>query len=74
MLVTSQFLTLHVLKKKKSRFFEFNNTGGRRGCSWDAIILDEGHKIKTHSAKVTQAIRALPAKWRLLLTGTPIQV
>jgi SNF2 family DNA or RNA helicase len=36
--------------------------------------LDEGHKVKTHGARVSQAARALPAKWRLLLTGTPVQV
>ncbi|CAI2380201.1 unnamed protein product [Moneuplotes crassus] len=36
-------------------------------------ILDEGHKIKNPKAKVTQEIKKLSIKNRLILTGTPIQ-
>ncbi|XP_014811445.1 PREDICTED: DNA excision repair protein ERCC-6-like [Calidris pugnax] len=40
---------------------------------WDYIILDEAHKIKSPSTKTTKSVHAIPAKHRLLLTGTPVQ-
>ncbi|XP_062039952.1 DNA excision repair protein ERCC-6-like [Lepus europaeus] len=40
---------------------------------WDYVILDEAHKIKTSSTKSAICARAIPARNRLLLTGTPIQ-
>ncbi|XP_050820153.1 DNA excision repair protein ERCC-6-like [Gopherus flavomarginatus] len=40
---------------------------------WDYIILDEAHKIKSPSAKTTKTVYAIPAKNRILLTGTPVQ-
>ncbi|KAM6061329.1 DNA excision repair protein ERCC-6-like [Chlamydotis macqueenii] len=40
---------------------------------WDYVILDEAHKIKCPSNKTTRCVYAIPAKHRLLLTGTPVQ-
>ncbi|XP_066534707.1 DNA excision repair protein ERCC-6-like [Hoplias malabaricus] len=40
---------------------------------WDYVILDEAHKIKTSSTKTSKCARAIPARHRLLLTGTPVQ-
>ncbi|XP_048192448.1 DNA excision repair protein ERCC-6-like [Perognathus longimembris pacificus] len=40
---------------------------------WDYVILDEAHKIKSSSTKTAICARAVPARNRLLLTGTPIQ-
>uniref|UniRef100_A0A8C6NFX2 DNA excision repair protein ERCC-6-like n=1 Tax=Melopsittacus undulatus TaxID=13146 RepID=A0A8C6NFX2_MELUD len=40
---------------------------------WDYIILDEAHKIKCPSNKTTKCVYAIPARHRLLLTGTPLQ-
>ncbi|KAF6090351.1 ERCC excision repair 6 like, spindle assembly checkpoint helicase [Phyllostomus discolor] len=40
---------------------------------WDYVILDEAHKIKSSSTKSAVCARAVPAKNRILLTGTPIQ-
>ncbi|XP_074771499.1 DNA excision repair protein ERCC-6-like [Athene noctua] len=40
---------------------------------WDYVILDEAHKIKCPSNKTTKCVYAVPAKHRLLLTGTPVQ-
>ncbi|GAB6020126.1 DNA excision repair protein ERCC-6-like [Chamberlinius hualienensis] len=39
---------------------------------WDVIILDEGHKIK-NPTKCRTAVNNIPAKVRIILTGTPIQ-
>lgn len=40
----------------------------------DMIICDEGHKIKSHSTNASKAMHRLGAraKFRLLLTGTPV--
>ncbi|XP_067404607.1 DNA excision repair protein ERCC-6-like isoform X2 [Emydura macquarii macquarii] len=40
---------------------------------WDYIILDEAHKIKSPSTKTTKSVYAIPARNRILLTGTPVQ-
>ncbi|RUS72057.1 hypothetical protein EGW08_020186 [Elysia chlorotica] len=39
---------------------------------WDYIILDEGHKIK-NPTKTSKSINAVPARMRMILTGTPVQ-
>ncbi|XP_052074016.1 DNA excision repair protein ERCC-6-like [Mytilus californianus] len=39
---------------------------------WDYVALDEGHKIK-NPTKTTKGVHAIPAKNRIILTGTPIQ-
>lgn len=41
---------------------------------WDVVVLDEGHKVKNPYTKVTKAANMLRTQWKLLLTGTPIQV
>ncbi|XP_009088715.1 DNA excision repair protein ERCC-6-like [Serinus canaria] len=40
---------------------------------WDYIVLDEAHKIKCPSNKTTKCVYAIPAQYRILLTGTPVQ-
>jgi SNF2 family DNA or RNA helicase len=40
---------------------------------WDLLLLDEGHRVKNPSTATARALRATPARYRLLLTGTPIQ-
>ncbi|XP_071755207.2 DNA excision repair protein ERCC-6-like [Centroberyx gerrardi] len=40
---------------------------------WDYMILDEAHKIKTTSTKTAKSAYAIPARNRVLLTGTPVQ-
>ncbi len=40
---------------------------------WFGLILDEAQNIKNPEAKQTQAIRRLPAQFRLALTGTPVE-
>ena len=41
--------------------------------AWYGVILDEAQNIKNPEAKQTQAIRKLPAQFRLALTGTPVE-
>ena len=37
------------------------------------LVLDEAHAIKNHDAQVAEAARALDARHRVCLTGTPIE-
>ncbi len=41
--------------------------------AWRAVVLDEAQAIKNPGAKQTRAIKRLPARWRLALTGTPVE-
>lgn len=40
---------------------------------WRCLILDEAQAIKNPGAKQTRAIKSLDARWRLALTGTPVE-
>ena len=44
-----------------------------KGYSWRNVILDEAQAIKNPGAKQTKAIKKLNSKWRLALTGTPVE-
>lgn len=37
------------------------------------IVVDEAHRLKNPSARILQALKRLPCKRTLLLTGTPVQ-
>ena len=41
--------------------------------SWRSVILDEAQAIKNPHAKQTRAVKALDSRWRLALTGTPVE-
>ena len=43
------------------------------GDLWDIVIMDEGHRLKNKRAQLRQKIESIPAKMRLIITGTPIQ-
>ncbi|MBI4864580.1 MAG: DEAD/DEAH box helicase family protein [Candidatus Riflebacteria bacterium] len=40
---------------------------------WDRVILDEAHTVRSLATQGAAACRVLPARFRLALTGTPIQ-
>jgi len=44
-----------------------------RSAEWDVVVLDEGQFIKTPNSQVAVVARALRARHRLVLTGTPIE-
>ena len=41
--------------------------------NWRNVILDEAQAIKNPGAKQTKAVKALDSRWRLALTGTPVE-
>ena len=40
---------------------------------WRNLILDEAQAIKNPGAKQTKVVKALNSRWRLALTGTPVE-
>ena len=40
---------------------------------WDLVILDEAQAIKNPSTKQTKAVKAIPAKFHIAMTGTPVE-
>ncbi len=44
-----------------------------RSHGWRYVILDEAQAIKNPGAKQTKAVKALHARWRVALTGTPVE-
>lgn len=41
--------------------------------SLQSIVFDEGHSLKNFQSQRYQALLKFEARWRLLLTGTPLQ-
>ncbi|CAI6326909.1 unnamed protein product [Periconia digitata] len=44
-----------------------------RGISWAGLIIDEGQRLKNDKSQLYEALTAVKAPFRLLLTGTPLQ-
>lgn len=40
---------------------------------WEYLIVDEAHKLKNEDSQISQRLRQLDTRYRLLLTGTPLQ-
>lgn len=49
-----------------------NNRGWDRLGEWDLIILDEGHHISNKKALQTKALKRIPTRHKLLLSGSII--
>ncbi|TFY72950.1 hypothetical protein EVG20_g65 [Dentipellis fragilis] len=44
-----------------------------RKMEWDACVFDEGHVLKNFESQRYQSLMRNESRWRLLLTGTPLQ-
>ena len=40
---------------------------------WTGVILDEAQFVKNHVSKIHQCVRRLPARFKLAITGTPME-
>ena len=49
------------------------HAGWFKANAWDVVVLDEGQFIKNPTSQVAAAARALAARHRLVLTGTPVE-
>jgi len=43
------------------------------GIEWGTLVLDEAQKIKNSQTKTARAVCSLESRWRLALTGTPVE-
>lgn len=48
--------------------------GHFRRFHWRYIIIDEAHRIKNVNSRLSQVVRMIKTDYRLLITGTPLQV
>ncbi len=44
-----------------------------QAVEWGTLVLDEAQNVKNAETKTARAVRDLNAKWRLALSGTPIE-
>ncbi|CAL1706892.1 unnamed protein product [Somion occarium] len=44
-----------------------------RSIEWDTCVFDEGHVLKNFQSQRYKALLRFNCRWRLLLTGTPLQ-
>ena len=42
--------------------------------SWRYLIIDEAHRIKNENSILSKVVRIYKSNYRLLITGTPLQV
>ncbi len=43
------------------------------GKTWDWLVLDEGQAVKNAASRTARALRRLPSRQRLVLSGTPLE-
>ncbi len=43
------------------------------GRDWDWLVLDEGQAVKNPASRTARALRRLPSRQRLVLSGTPLE-
>ena len=60
-------------KLKRRQLYKKRMKRRLKHFQYACTVLDEGHIIKNHTTQISQAVRTLPCRQRLLLTGTPIQ-
>uniref|UniRef100_A0A6U5FZQ0 Uncharacterized protein n=1 Tax=Corethron hystrix TaxID=216773 RepID=A0A6U5FZQ0_9STRA len=41
--------------------------------SWNYLIIDEAHRIKNENSSLSKVVRLMHTKFRILITGTPLQ-
>jgi SNF2 family DNA or RNA helicase len=68
---TEQGIKFHVLLTS----YEMINTDKTilQSINWDALVVDEAHRLKNNQSLFFRNLRDYKLKYRLLLTGTPLQ-
>lgn len=60
-------------KKSKTVYGDYIDLRSIQENSYDMIIIDEAHRMKNPETETAGAIRQIEPKYRLLMTGTPIE-
>ncbi|KAK5987615.1 ATP-dependent helicase fft2 [Cladobotryum mycophilum] len=63
----------HVVLATYSQINSEEDIDAMRSFDLNAAIFDEGHKMKNPETKIYKDLKRIPAAWKLLLTGTPVQ-
>ena len=58
-------------KRLKKRLLPKPGSGS--GFQFCCVVLDEGQAVKNHRSQIALAVRRIPSRQRILLSGTPIQ-
>lgn len=46
----------------------------QKGCTWDILVIDEGHRAKNINTKLRKSLKEFTvSKQKIILTGTPVQ-
>ncbi|NMB95451.1 MAG: DEAD/DEAH box helicase, partial [Clostridiaceae bacterium] len=75
----SDLKSTETLQLKENKFLYITTYGMAlrletlKNTVWDYLILDEAQAIKNPGAKQTKAIKQIPSKIRIAMTGTPIE-
>lgn len=70
---TKNFKKYNIINYELLRDTRKEDTSNIIKNKWDAVVCDEGHRIKNRNAKQTIGIKKLKSKYKVVLTGTPIQ-
>jgi chromodomain-helicase-DNA-binding protein 4 len=44
-----------------------------KSIEWEVVVVDEGHRLKNDESKLSETMKELKVKHKILLTGTPLQ-
>lgn len=63
----------HVVLATYSQINSTADVEAMQSFNLNAAIFDEGHKMKNPETKIYKDLSKIPASWKMLLTGTPVQ-
>ncbi|KAG6040381.1 hypothetical protein E4U41_000702 [Claviceps citrina] len=63
----------HVVLATYSQITTAADIDAMRSFGLNAAVFDEGHKMKNPDTKIYKDLWRIPASWKMLLTGTPVQ-
>ncbi|KAJ4008117.1 DNA-dependent ATPase fun30 [Fusarium irregulare] len=71
--IADQSGAYHVVLATYSQINNETDIESMQSFGLNAAIFDEGHKMKNPQTKIYRDLRRIPASWKMLLTGTPVQ-
>ncbi|KAH7160215.1 SNF2 family N-terminal domain-containing protein [Dactylonectria estremocensis] len=63
----------HVVLATYSQINSSTDVEAMQSFNLNAAVFDEGHKMKNPETKIYKDLTRIPASWKMLLTGTPVQ-
>ncbi|KAH7136539.1 SNF2 family N-terminal domain-containing protein [Dactylonectria macrodidyma] len=63
----------HVVLATYSQINSITDVEAMQSFNLNAAVFDEGHKMKNPETKIYKDLSRIPASWKMLLTGTPVQ-